>query len=209
MNPIPRTPTSMLLARCGNALALAGLVLLFLGCDTARTRQPLGGSPPDLSRLQLEGTWQDAEGRIFYLRTVDPTNAALEVATVETNEAGFHLERTEAILRENNGTLLANLRATHPDPDPDYAFGRLTVAEGGLIFEPASSKRLRDLILGLKGAVGAEITRRSGSDPTEDWNVVVTNGFDHLTAPLTAPGGEVWFDRQHPVIWMRHRTGPN
>lgn len=175
------------------------------GCDIARSRQVVGRKPATLDSQELEGTWRDAEGRSYFLRVTDPAAAHLELATVETRSDAFELTRTEIFLREQDDVILASLRGTAPEPEGDFAFGRLVVTEGALVLHLATAPAIRKLAL--DGTIGAVITTNSNSENGPRYDVIVTNGFDRLAGALAAPTGHQYLDMANPVLLMRQKPG--
>ncbi len=191
--------------RIARWLGLVAVSLALAGCDLARTVQPIGSLPADLGALKLDGTWRDAEGRVYFLRTTEPATGQLEMATIQTNASGFELNRIQVFLRDQGDVLLGSFRGVAPDPEPNFAFGRLAVTEDTLVLHLAPVTPIRGLIV--DGALGGILTTNSNGGDGAKGSVTVTNGFARLAAALAAPDGSRLLDLQHPFVLFRQKAG--
>lgn len=199
--PATRTQPAPRTSRRLAALAALTLVVVLAGCGGAASRQPLGALPTPLQDSHLPGTWIDGDGKPWQVRVADAREGRLEVASIDLKDGqGFELERTQVLLRDQDGVTLYNLRQGGAAAEALYFFGRFVATERALVLFPASPEAIRELALA--GTIGAEIqTNRDNGN--ERYDVLVTNRYDRLAKELAAPAGWRLLDTRNPLVLTR------
>lgn len=185
------------------ASALGLLALVFAGCEGPGSRQPIGSRSVQPEESRLAGTWTDADGKPWHVHIADPAAGRLEVATIELRDGNrFELDRSEVLLREENGVQFYNARPLKPAPEPadPFRFGRILTTDNALILFPAGIEPVRQLIL--TGAIGGEVTTNHANGG-ESYEVIVTNRYDRLARELAAPNGWQMLDTTNPLVFTR------
>lgn len=197
------SPSPRITARAAALGALAAAAALVAGCNLPTSTEPIGGKPKAVEAAEFDGMWRSADGTPVFVRVVDPAAGRLEMAIVGTNEAGFNLDRSEVLLRQEGDAVLVNLRG-EDDADAGYTFGRLTGQGEGRALLFASTDALRDLAL--QGRITASITTNTGGNRPA-YEVRVTGQFDRLAAEIAGTNGWSLLHAAEPWILVREKAG--
>lgn len=202
-------PTRLHSARAGSLPVAVGLlvaVLLVSGCGSPTSRQPLGARPAPVEAAPLSGSWRDAEGKIWHVRVVNPSEGQLEVATVEQEEGKpFELQRYELRLRREDDVTLFNFRDADPLPtgEDTWLFGRWIATDSALVLFPASAPALRPGVL--DGTWGG-ILKTNTQNGQESYEIEITGKYEALARALASQTGWSLLDTDHPWVFTRVTT---
>ena len=167
-------------------------LLVFSGCSTVTTTQPLSSDPKPIDKEQFEGVWLSND-QLLHVMFAD--NGVGKIAGLEWKDDQFNIARGEMIVADADGKNLLSVRFEEDGKWPDeYFFVEYKFSEqGDLILWAPDPEAFKTLVeeKKLKGTVKQD---------KNSTNVTITNMPEVFLKVVNSQESMKLFEYKEPVI---------